>query len=219
MQKTFQAGAVAVIGAIGFSVAALVFTGQPVLAGQSSIESDAGAVTETPTLAYRNEVEAAGRAWLEELGESGLVMEAGPLQAVYSAEPGKPLPAYITVSDGVWHITIGLSEKISSSMSAAEVQRRIDFFAHDGFPTPGLDKRHWRVRALTPSTHIEEGIDVLETGPGQLKLRVRTQFFALYGMDTRAVVPADAATPEEAYFQIEKAFPGEVVIILDLAGF
>lgn len=200
---------------VGFVIAGALSITRPASGKQSTQQADTG----EPTLAYKEKVTAAGQAWLDGLGPEGLHIVVNGLDASYQTDANKPLPAYIRASGKPWHITLGFAEPISSSMDAAEVQQHLQFFAHDGFPTPGLRKRHWRIRAQTPSSSFLDGITVLEVGPGLLKLEVKARFFALYGRDVRAVLAADEPSPENSYFQIRQSFPGTAIMTFTVENF
>lgn len=172
-----------------------------------------------PTLAYKNEVTAAGQAWIDDLGSQGLHIVADGLTGSYETKTNTPLPAYIRSSDRPWLATLGFSEPISSSMPVTEIQRHLQFFAHSGFPTPGLRKQHWQMRAQTPSSHISDGLTVLEVGPGHLKLEIKTRFFALHGRDVRAVLAADEPSPDTSYFQIRHSFQGTAIVTFKVENF
>jgi len=185
----------------------------------SSDRSAQKAASDQPTLVYKDEVAAAGQAWLDGLGPQGLAVVANGLTGLYETKTNTPLPAYIRSSDRPWLATLGFAEPISSSMTVDEVQRHLRFFAHSGFPTPGLSKQHWRIEAQTPSSSISEGLTVLAVGPGLLTLEVKTRFFALYGQDVRAKPAADAPLPETSYFQIRQSFPGTAIITFRVENF
>lgn len=199
----------------GFVILAAISTAWPASGDQSLQKAGSG----EPTLAYKNEVTAAGQTWLDDLGPDGLHVFANGLSGVYETKTNTPLPAYIRSSDRPWLATLGFSEPISSSMPAAEIQRHLQFFAHSGFPTPGLWKQHWRIRAQTPRSDISDGLTVLEVGPGHLKLEIKTRFFALYGQDLRAVLAADEPSPENSYFLIRQSFPGTAIMTFKVENF
>lgn len=206
MSRTLVAGIVAL---------GVVSTPRPA----SSDQSLQKAGSSEPTLAYRDEVAAAGQAWLDRLGPQGLSVIATGLTGIYETKTNTPLPAYIRSSDRPWLATLGFAAPISSSMTVDEVQRLLRFFAHSGFPTPGLSKQHWQIEAQTPSSSISEGLTVLAVGPGLLKLEIKTRFFALYGRDVRAVPAADEPSPDNSYFQIRQSFPGTAIITFEVENF
>jgi len=202
-----------------------IVAGLVVLGGVSTAWTASGdrsaqkAASDEPTLVYKNDVAAAGQAWLDGLGSQGLTIVANGLTGLYETKTTTPLPAYIRSSDRPWLATLGFAEPITSSMTVDEVQRHLRFFAHSGFPTPGLSKQHWQIEAQTPSSSISEGLTVLAVGPGLLKLEIKTRFFALYGRDMRAVPAADAPLREDSYFQIRQSFSGTAIITFRVENF
>ncbi len=218
MQTGFTSGKTATV-AMALMLAGLAVSDLPARAGQPIVETSAGTADDAPTMEYKLAVEAAAQAWLDALGEKVLKIETEPLEARYELYALSPPSTVLTSEDDGWNIYMGLTEEISSSMSAQDVQRRIKTFSLNGFPIPGLEAPHWLVEAVPPSSDMDEDVEVLEVGPGRIKLRVRTEFFALYGEDTRAEYIADASTPEEAYFQITKKFAGDAILNLSIKGF
>ncbi|MDF0599837.1 hypothetical protein P1J78_03735 [Psychromarinibacter sp. C21-152] len=178
-----------------------------------------------PTMEDKRAAEAAAQAWLDGMPEDGFQVRTVNATAVYEdkvvslADGGERRIVNIHAYGGAWPTTLHLSGPVHSGMSPAELQARVESFSHDGFPVPGLSVEHWRIEAQTPSSHVEEGIEILEVAPGRVRFRVRTSFFALYGFDTRMPEIMDAPTPEEAYFQIRTPFRGEALVTYEVAGF
>lgn len=131
------------------------------------------------------------------------------------------MPNYIRVEDGDWSLTIGFRDVITPSMSAADLQESLDFVAQNRMPAPGLSVDGWAIRPQTPSSHMSGGIAVIDAGPGFMTLRLKPEFFALYG-HAKGVVPwADASSPEFSFFQIRQPFTGDIEhyqLELNLAG-
>jgi len=167
--------------------------------------------------APKQEVESKARDWLEALGTDGLILNAGPLEAIYEIKDLPPLPNYIRVSNHGLSFTIGFDTLISSDMSVETLQEHLNFAANNGIPIPALTTQGWSVEALTPSSHAEDGIEILSAGPGRMKLRITyPRFFAIHGQDLRADALSfmDKPMPESCFFQIRQDFHGEIIVDL-----
>lgn len=175
-----------------------------------------------PTLEYRNEVRASVQRWLDALGEQPYRVFYRPMKAIYEVKEHLPIPTYnITTRDRFWGVTLIFSEPVSSAMSASDIEERLVHLAGGGFRLPeGVQHRHWWIRAMPPRSHLESAdIRVLEVGPGHLKIRVLTGFFAVWGRDMRAVVAADKSMPDHAYFAIDRDFSGEIIMTFAVENF
>lgn len=171
--------------------------------------------------APKQEVERKARYWLNALGTNGLVLNAGPLEATYEIKDLTPLPNYIRVSDHGLSFTIGFDTLVSSEMSVETLQKHVKFVANNGIPIPALTTPGWTVEALTPSSHAEDGIEILSAGPSRMKLRITyPRFFAIHGQDLRADALnfMDKPMPESCFFQIRQDFPGEIIVDLAIAN-
>ncbi len=159
---------------------------------------------------------------MEELVKEGLFLSVGPLKAIYERKAGAPLPNYIYVQGSWPRITIGFAEVVDSSTSVAALQDAVSFVANSGYPVPGLDAfKNWAIHAQSPSSSTSDGIQIVSSGPGQMRLKVSyPRFFALYGIDLRSDVFqwADVSTPESCFFQIRQDFTGEIEFSLEIEG-
>ena len=88
--------------------------------------------------------------------------------------------------------------------------------ALDRIPTPGLDVKGWDIRPRTPVSSFSKGVEFLSYKDGIVKVRIKTNFFALYGRDPSVLVPADAPSPAGSYFQIRKGFPLDLTLAAPL---
>ena len=111
-----------------------------------------------------------------------------------------------------WRVTLGFSQRLAADDSIKTVRQRFKFVALDQLPTPGLELPGWNVRPQTPVSSFKDGVEILQYGDGRIKLRIRTNFFAIYGRDPSVRVPADAPSPEGSYFQIRKNFPLDLTL-------
>jgi len=153
--------------------------------------------------------------WLTGLGKKGLVIseeiEKGGLVGKYIA--GAKSTSF-QLNEGGWFVTVGFSGKVTSDTSLKDLQKRLKYVALDKLPTPGLNVPGWEIKPQTPSSSISKGIEIVDLKEGMLTLRVKTNCFALYGTDPKAMrlVPADAGAPKSAYFQIRKQFPLDLTL-------
>lgn len=174
-----------------------------------------------PNMPDKKQIEAQGQKWLDALPKAGFKLQNTNETATYQDETTESGYRFITISayGGDWRTTLFFSRPISSAMSVKEIQDRVQSFASEGFPTPGLKHPNWKIRALTPSSHVKDGIQILSVGPGFLKFKVRTDFFSLHGYDNRMPKLQDVATPPEAYFSIEKKYWAEAEITYKIKNF
>lgn len=170
------------------------------------------------------EAQAAASQWLHTLGPSGLVLhhrvpDPGPgardgagrgFLALQNSSPywqGKRTT--LVLEEPGWVIRLGFNGELSAQSPRRTVQRLFSYLILERLPTPGLALNGWEVRPLTPSSHVERGVEILQYGDGRISLRVRTHVFALAGQDPAVIrqLPADAAAPPSAFFQIRQDIP------------
>ena len=157
------------------------------------------------------EVEAKAAAWLDKLGEDGLVLKV-KLEGV-DGFVGRPIAGskntmFVFSHDG-WYITLGFEGAVSEKTPLETLREKWSYIALDKVPTPGLEQEGWEIKPRTPVSSLRKAsgaVEFLEGGDGKISIRVKTHFFALYGRELGILVPADAPTPEGSYFQIRKKF-------------
>ena len=158
---------------------------------------------------------AAAAKWLEGLGEKGLVLDEKVKQGGFTVTHGPSAVGRITkfsFQQSGWWVSFAFRGEHSADTPLATLRQGFWYVALDRLPTPGLDLPGWNVRPQTSTSSIRKGVEVLAYGDGQIKLRVRTKFFALYGRDPSVLVPADAPSPPGSYFQIRKQFPLDLTL-------
>ena len=151
--------------------------------------------------------------WLAGLGEKGLVLSEcdGKHKFVGRKIAGSQSVMFVFEKPG-WYVTLGFSGAISVTTDLKTVRARLKYVALDRLPTPGLEARGWEIKPRTPVSSFKKGVEIVEYRDGVIKLRIRTNFFALYGRDPSVLVPADASMPKSAYFQIRQAFPLDLTL-------
>ena len=156
------------------------------------------------------EASVAAEKWIEDLGEKGLVLtqkaDPGELSAAYAPSGIGRITKFGYMQDG-WWISLAFKGEIKADTPIETVRKQLWHVVLDRVPTPGLELPGWDVRPRTPRSSFSEGVEILDYGQGKIKVRVRTNFFALYGRDPSVLVPADAPSPPGSYFMIRKAFP------------
>jgi len=161
------------------------------------------------------EAEAAAAKWLDGLGKKGLVLDESVKKGGFVVAHAPSALGRITkfsFQQGDWWVSLAFKGELTADTSKEVLQSNFWYVALDRLPTPGLDLPGWDVRPRTPTSSINKGVEVLAYGNGKIKIRVRTDFFALYGRDPSVLVPADAPSPPGSYFQIRKTFPLDLTL-------
>lgn len=177
--------------------------------------------TPEPSAANHESAVKAAKLWLDGLGTKGLVITDATAKATYEPRTegsNAPLPNYIRVNDAGFSLTIGFREVITPAMSTEDLQRSLDFVAQNSLLTPGLSVDGWDIRPQTPSSHISGSIAVVKAGNGTMTLRLKPEFFALYGHQKGVEEAADAPSPEFSYFQIRQPVTGDITLTLDITN-
>lgn len=107
---------------------------------------------------------------------------------------------------------LGFSEAPAATSTLAELRRTFAHIALDRIPVPGVQATGWETRLRTPTSTITEGVTIVSWENGIIRLRVQTEFFAAYGQRADVQVPADAALPEDAHFQIRRRLAADFEI-------
>jgi hypothetical protein len=165
--------------------------------------------------------------WLAGLGDKGFVYE------LKTADPRRGFVGYKSFNrggrqtqdqpdklfiydDGRRHVTIGFEEEVGPRDSLEALRKRFGFIALDRLPPPDLAIPGWEVRPMTPVSSFKEGVEIVGFEGGRIRLRVKTNCFALDGRRTDVEVPADAPQPEGTSFDIRQSFPLDLVVDLPL---
>jgi predicted secreted protein len=183
-----------------------------------TIEASGKAPGKPPVKPAGNDPKSRAAAWLEGLGDKGLVLveKAAAPGFVGRRITGRKSTMFVYSKPG-WYMSLGFSGPITASTPLATLKKQFKYIALNQLPTPGLSIPGWRIRPQTPKSSFSEGVEFLAYEKGKIKLRVRTKFFALYGRDTRVHLPADAPSPKGTYFQIRKPFALDLTIEAPMA--
>ena len=161
---------------------------------------------------------AAGRKWLDGLGMKGLVIEQTVEGAGFVGQKisGRDSYMYVLNQDG-WYVNLGFTGKIDKDTPLKGMwQAMFKYVALDRVITPGLEVPGWDIRPRTPVSSFKDGVEFVSLEDGQLTLKVKTKFFALYGRNPNVLVPADAPSPKGSYFQIREPFPLDLTLTAPL---
>jgi hypothetical protein len=179
---------------------------------------DAGKKPDKAKKATVEEAKKKASDWLAALGNRGLVIRTTDKKNGFKGRKfiGRDTIMYVYQKDG-WYINLMFKGEIKPNENVKNVRKRFLRVALDRLPTPGLDVSGWDIRPRTPVSSFSKGVEFIGLKDGVIQLRIRTNFFALYGRDPSVLVPADAPSPKTAYFQIRKNFPLDLNLEAPLA--
>jgi hypothetical protein len=162
-----------------------------------------------------DEAQAVALKWLDGLDMRGLVLFEKRTKDGFVMGYGPSALGRVTtfrLQQPGWMLSFMFKGEITKDTPLEEVRKQFWRVALNRLPTPGLELPGWEVRPQTPVSSFTDGVEILAFGDGNIKLRVKTEFFALYGRDPSVLVPADAASPQGSYFQIRKKFPLDLTL-------
>lgn len=156
-------------------------------------------------------------AWLKGLGEKGIVISKSAMKedAGFTAAHGRSAVGEITkfsFQQPGWWVTVAFKGTHDADTPLKTLQKNFWYATIDKMPTPGLKIPDWEIKPQTPTSSFSKGVELVEYGKGKMKVAIKTNAFALYGRNTAVLVPADAPTPEGAYFQIRQDIPIQLTI-------
>ncbi len=157
-----------------------------------------------------DEAKAAAAKWLDSLEEKGLVLNETVKEqgfVVTHAPSARGRVTKFSFRQPGWWMTLVFHGELSAQTPRKTLQEKFWFVTLDRIPTPGLNLPGWEVRPQTPTSSVKKGVTILAFRDGKMTVRVRTKFFALYGLDPSIPLPADAPAPVDTYFQIRREFP------------
>lgn len=179
-----------------------------------------------------DEARAIGQKWLESRKESGMVIvqvfdgkgwvdQRRPARKATNANPPANPPAktngqskiasYQISQDGYW-MTLGFSKPIEAATGLGQLRATFQFLAINRVPMGVEFPEGWSVSPRTPTSSFKEGVEFLDLRQGRLTIRVRTNFYAIYGQDKSLKIPMDVRAPEGSYFSIERDLPLDMTI-------
>ena len=157
--------------------------------------------------------------WLKGLGEGGLVIKEVREGDGATGFVGRPIAGskstMFVLSDDNWYITLGFDGEVSEKSTVETLREKWSYIALDKVPTPGLAVEGWEIKPRTPVSSLRRAsgaVEFISGGDGKVAIRVKTNFFALYGRKMGVLVPADAGLPPGTYFQIRKPFNLDLTI-------
>ena len=171
----------------------------------------------SPVLAQQaapvDKVRKAATKWLDARTDSGLVIVENDVKTAFTIRPvaGRKSSMMIYQKSG-WYLSLGFDGAITEKTPLKTVRKQLKYVALNRLPTPGLNAPGWEVKPQTPVSSFKKGVEILEYRDGKITLRVRTEFFALYGRNPNVLVPADAPSPPGTYFQIRRKFPLDLTL-------
>ncbi len=170
---------------------------------------------EQPRKATGPEAEAAAAKWLDGIKDKGLVLNEQPAKQGFGVSYGPSAFGNVTkfnYEQPGWAFHLTFRGDIKADTPLKELKEHLWHAVIDKVPTPGLDVPGWDIKPQTPVSSFDQGIEILSYGEGKIKVRVLTNFFAIYGRDPSVQVPADAPSPPGSYFQLRKDFPLDLTI-------
>lgn len=168
-----------------------------------------------PRKATGPEAEAATAKWLDGLKDTGLVLKEQPAKNGFAVSYGQSAFGNVTkfnYEQPGWNVSVTFRGDMKADTPLKELKEHFWHAVIDRVPTPGLDVPGWNIKPQTPTSSFDQGVEVLAYGEGKIKLRILTNFFAVYGRDPSVLVPADAPSPPGSYFQLCKNFPLDLTI-------
>jgi hypothetical protein len=184
-------------------------------------------ITPHDEVVQRDEAVQRAKKWLAGLGDEGFVYE------LKTVDPRRGFVGYKSFNhgerqtqrqadklfiyyDGRRSLSIGFDEEIALDSSLEMLRKRFKYIALDRLPPPDLEVPGWEVRPLTPTSSFKEGVEIVGFADGRIRMRVKTNCFALYGRRADVEVPADAPLRDGTYFEIRQPFPLDLKVDLPL---
>ena len=167
---------------------------------------------EAPVTPPAAEVRKAAQAWIDTLPATGY---SATLRA---ADGVSPLPSravndhLFAFTEGPVYIGIGFDIAPKADSTLKELQDNLKHVALDQVPVPGVKAANWETRLMTPVSSFKDGVTLEKYEKGVLTFRVKTEFFAAYGRRTDLILPADAPSPPDGYFQIRTPIKADLLV-------
>lgn len=108
-----------------------------------------------------------------------------------------------------YEIAFGFSCLPGRNTDLAALKDAFSYVALNQLPH-GIKANGWKFVVMTPSSSIDQGVELLELANGRLSVRITTPLFAVYGesLDRQACPQlADAALPPHCFVNRELGFP------------
>ena len=118
---------------------------------------------------------------------------------------------------GMTSISIGFDKKVLPSSTVQDLQGNLSYVTLDMIPMPGfIYPFGWEIYPLTPTSNFKEGVEIVSYENGIIHYKVDTTFFAIYGVMCDLNIPADAAIPRYARFQVRRNIHGLIDVNMPL---
>jgi len=110
------------------------------------------------------------------------------------------------------YVGVGFSKPPRQDSTLADLQDTFKYVALDKVPVPGIRSSGWEILLRTPRSAVTEGVTIESWEDGVLRIRVRTEFHAIWGRRTDMVLPEDAGMPEGTFFNVRSPVKADLVI-------
>mgnify|MGYP002803563171 CR=1 FL=1 len=122
-----------------------------------------------------------------------------------------------TSQSGMISIGIGFDKNVRPSSTVQDLQGNLSYVALDRIPMPGfIYPFGWDIYPQTPTSSFKEGVKIVSYDNGIIHYKVDTTFFAIYGVMRGLKIPADAAIPRYARFQVRRNIHGLIDVNMPL---
>lgn len=166
------------------------------------------------------EAEAKAAAWLDRLGDRGLVLDATLAEPGFVVRQGDSAVGRVTkfeLEQEGYRVSFTFRGEHTAATPPATLRERFWHAVIDRVPTPGFDLAGWETRLLTPASSFDQGVELVSLAAGRATFQVKTEFFAISGRDPAVLVPADAPAPPGSFFQLRRRFPLALTISAPVA--
>jgi sialidase-1 len=166
------------------------------------------------------EAQAQAAAWLDRLGDRGLVLDATLAEPGFVVRQGASAVGRVTkfeLDQAGYRVSFTFRGEHTAATPPATLREQFWLAVIDRVPTPGFDLPGWETRPLTPTSSFDKGVELVSLADGWATFRVQAEFFALSGRDPAVLVPADAPAPPGSFFQLRRRFPLDLTISAPVA--
>lgn len=167
------------------------------------------------------EAEAKAAAWLDRLGDRGLVLEATLAEPGFVVRQGESAVGRVTkfeLDQEGYRVSFTFRGEHTAATPPATLGEQFWHAVIDRVPTPDFDLAGWETRLLTPTSSFDKGVELVSLAAGRATFHVKTEFFAISGRDPAVLGPADAPAPPGSFFQLRRRFPLNLTISAPLSG-
>lgn len=166
------------------------------------------------------EAQAQAAAWLDRLGDRGLVLDATLAEPGFVVRQGDSAVGRVTkfeLDHEGYRVSFTFRGEHTAATPPATLREQFWHAVIDRVPTPELDLPGWETRPLTPTSSFDKGVELVSLADGRASFRVQTEFFAISGRDPAVLVPADAPAPPGSFFQLRRRFPLDLTVSAPVA--